>query len=255
MNKNFIAYFDYLGYKSFIENNDLKEQARIMGNIFRDIENALGKGKLKDAPHGVIADLSNSKINCINFSDTIVFWTNDDSESSMFELLEVAYRFNWQCIDYFFPVRGSIVYDEIIHIGHKQESEAGGMYNINSVFGKGIVRAHGKAEYQNWAGSVMDNTFIEILLERGYDVDKILAPYAKKHMIPYKGGIKADYEEYALRLVNGNLNSKTLKNVSDGIRNNFGAYNKSVNNDSVQQKVENTLDFLKTFYDPSLDME
>ena len=93
--KKFIAYFDYLGFKQFIENNDLDYQKRIMENNFRDIENALGQGKLKQPTHGAIADLANSNINCINFSDTIVFWTNDDSESSLIEIIEVAYKFNW----------------------------------------------------------------------------------------------------------------------------------------------------------------
>ena len=83
----FIAYFDYLGFKKFIENNTLDYQKRIVVNNFRDIENALGKGKTKPAKYGVIADLSESKINCINFSDTVVFWTNDDSIDSLIEIL------------------------------------------------------------------------------------------------------------------------------------------------------------------------
>jgi hypothetical protein len=41
----FIAYFDYLGFKKFIENNTLDYQKRIVVNNFRDIENALAKGK------------------------------------------------------------------------------------------------------------------------------------------------------------------------------------------------------------------
>lgn len=100
--KKFIAYFDYLGFKQFIENNDLQYQKRIMGNNFRDIESAITQGKSVEAPHGVIADLSNHKVNCINFSDTVVFWTNDDSIQSLSEILEVAYKFNWQATTFFF---------------------------------------------------------------------------------------------------------------------------------------------------------
>lgn len=40
--KKFIAYFDYLGFKQFIDNNDLVYQRKIVGNNFPDIENALG---------------------------------------------------------------------------------------------------------------------------------------------------------------------------------------------------------------------
>jgi hypothetical protein len=46
--KKFIAYFDYLGFKQFIDNNDLEYQRKIVGNNFRDIESALGQGKSKN---------------------------------------------------------------------------------------------------------------------------------------------------------------------------------------------------------------
>ena len=54
--RKFIAYFDYLGFKKFILNNDPENQGRIMNNIFRDIVNFLGKGKLKEGKQGVVAD-------------------------------------------------------------------------------------------------------------------------------------------------------------------------------------------------------
>ena len=76
--KKFIAYFDYLGFKQFIENNDLSYQKSTVNMIFRDIESALSGGKTKDAPQGRIFDIAKSNINCINFSDTVVYWTNDD---------------------------------------------------------------------------------------------------------------------------------------------------------------------------------
>ncbi len=44
-----------------------------MSHIFREIEQAIAKEKTKDARHGIIADLEESNLNCINFSDTIIF--------------------------------------------------------------------------------------------------------------------------------------------------------------------------------------
>ncbi|MFT6922982.1 MAG: hypothetical protein ACJA1C_001990 [Crocinitomicaceae bacterium] len=241
--KKFIAYFDYLGFKQFIENNDLTYQKKIMGNNFRDIENALGQGKLKEATHGVISDLSLHKINCINFSDTIVFWSNDDSEDSLNEILQVAHRFNWQATTYFFPARGSIVYGEIEYIDFKNENISGGVYNINSVFGRGLVDAHQKAESQQWSGTVIDTSFIEELQNRGIDVDSLLAPYARKYIVPYKNGIKLA-EEYALRLIKGELNPVAFDNVAHGIKENFKSYNKDASHPDVQEKIENTIEFL-----------
>ncbi|RZJ84192.1 MAG: hypothetical protein EOO20_21560, partial [Chryseobacterium sp.] len=67
--KRFIAYFDYLGFKDFIEKNDLDFQIQIMNNNFRDIEDGIAQGKSRQGKHGgYVADLSKSTLNAINFS-------------------------------------------------------------------------------------------------------------------------------------------------------------------------------------------
>jgi len=251
--KSFIAYFDYLGFKEFIENNDLEFQHRIIGNNFSDMEYALGKGKFKDAPHGVIADLSKSKINCINFSDTVIFWTNDETEQSLIELLQVSNMFNLQSIDFCFPVRGSVVYGELLYVSFKQSNGGGGLYNINSVFGKGLVKAHLKANGQNWAGTVLDESFIDELKNRGYNLDEFLSPYAKKYKVPYKNGVDLP-EEFVYNIIQGTLNDEALKNYGNGIKDNFAAYNKSVDSAGVQEKIKNTLRFLESYYGRTTNM-
>lgn len=245
--KKFIGYFDYLGFKDFILNNDLAYQNRIMNNIFRDIESALGNGKYKEASIGVIADLSDSKINCINFSDTVVFWTNDDSLDSLKELLDVTFQFNYQAIEYFFPARGAIVFGEIEHADFRQKNKSGSKYNLNSVYGKGLVKAYLKAEKQNWAGSVIDQSVINILLDSGINPDEFLKEYAKKYIIPYKPEFEVDFEEYALCLGKGILNDASFINVSASIESNFSDHNKSIDNPGVKLKLENTIKFLESF--------
>lgn len=82
--ERFIAYFDYLGYKEFILNNDSKHLRTRAGHILRDIEASLGQGKYKEPHNGIIvADLSETRINCLNISDTVIFWTNDNSIESL----------------------------------------------------------------------------------------------------------------------------------------------------------------------------
>lgn len=243
----FIAYFDYLGFKEFIENNDLDYQRRIVSNNFRDMESALGQGKYKDVPHGVIADISKSQINCINFSDTVVFFTNDTSESSLVEILDVANKFNWQAIDFCFPVRGALVYGELVYIDFKQKNSGGGIYNTNSVFGKGLVKAHLRADEQHWAGTVLDESFTTEIANRGHNLDELLLPYAKKYKVPYKDGSERA-DEYVLNIIKGRLNDVALTNMSKKIRDNFAQYNKSVADERVQQKISNTLRFLESYY-------
>lgn len=245
--KKFIAYFDYLGFKQFIDNNDIDYQRRIVGNNLRDIENALAKEKLKRTSRGsVVADLSQSRINCINFSDTVVFWTNDDSEESLKDILEVAHIFNWHVIDYFFPARGSLVYGEIEVVDFQQKNEAGGRYNISSPFGKGLVRAHEKAEMQHWAGTVLDSSLTEEIVRRNYDIETFLQPYAKRYKVPYKKNLELP-DEYVLCLVTGQLNDEAFKNYSKNVRENFAKHKKSVDNDDVRKKIENTIQFLQSF--------
>jgi hypothetical protein len=245
--KKFIGYFDYLGFKDFILNNDLAYQNRIMNNIFRDIESALGNGKYKEASIGVIADLSESRINCVNFSDTVVFWTKDASIDSLKELLDVTYQFNYQAIEYFFPARGAIFFGDIVHVDFRQQNEGGGLYNLNSIFGQGLVEAHLKTEQQAWAGSVIDQSVINVLLEREINPDEFLKEYAKKYKIPYKPEFEVDFEEFALCLCKGNLNDEAFKNVSNSIARNFTDHKKSIDHPDVKLKLENTIKFLESF--------
>ena len=177
----------------------------------------------------------------------MVFWTNDASTESLIELLRVAHKFNWQAIDFFFPARGAIVFGDIIHADFRQKNEAGGMYNLNSIYGKGLVNAHLKTENQDWAGSVIDQSVINVLLARDINPDEFLKEYAKKYKIPYKLGFELDEDEFALNIITGDLNDEAFKNYSADIEENFAKHNKSIENPGVKRKMKNTIKFLESF--------
>lgn len=245
--KKYIGYFDYLGFKQFVENNDTSYQTKVMNHIFRDIESALGEGKFIPSPRGVVSDMSESTLQCTNFSDTVVFSTQDDSIESLHSLLRATYRFNWFSIFYNFPVRGAIVHGDIIHVDFRHSSKVGGNYNINSLYGRGMVDAYSKAESQHWAGTVIDQSVVKIINEMGIDEADILLLYAKKYKIPYKSGISVPEEEYAFRLVEGNLNEESFKNFCNNIISNFADHKKDISHPSVAAKIENTINYLSTF--------
>lgn len=244
----FLAYFDYLGFQDFIERNEADYQKKIVNNIFRDIEGALGQGKVVENEHGYIADLSQVKINCINFSDTVIFWTDEDGVDDLRNLLNVALKFNWTCIDYFFPVRGCIVCDEIIHFKYDHTNENGGKYGVNTIIGKGLVKAYQKAENQNWAGTVIDDSIIKYLVKADVNVNVILSEYAKPYKVPYHK-MNGNEEEWVLNLVTskGKMNDEAFQNMRKNITENFAAHNKRTDSDSVQLKLKNTLDFLRSY--------
>lgn len=242
--KTYIAYFDHLGFKDFIERNDFETQKRGVGNILRDIESAAANGKLKEAPYGVVADLSHTTIQVLNFSDTILFWTQDDSEESLNEILKVTYRYNWGATTYFFPARGALLHGEIQHVNHSSKNDNGGAYHVNSIFGKGLVDVYQKAESSEWSGATIDSSIIEKIREFGQDPTKFLESYAKNYKVPYKNGAYID--EFAFKLCVEPINDETFKNVSRNIRENFANYNKRVDSDGVQRKIQNTIDFLES---------
>lgn len=240
----FITYFDYLGFGDFIRNNDLNYQKKIMGNIFRDIESALAKGKLKEASYGVIADLSEIKVNCINFSDTIIFWTNDTSNESLEELMYITHYFNWQANLFFFPVRGTLTIGELEGVDHSFKSELGGSYNLNSVFGKGLVEAHEIAENQKWAGTVLNTNVVDFIKANFKDHQSFIDLYTKKFQVPFKVGPR---DMQVFHFIKGELNNLAFENYGNGIRDNFANHNKSVEHPSTVEKIENTINFLSSY--------
>lgn len=245
--KRFIAYFDYLGYKDFILNNSSNHLRVRAGNILRDIEISLGQGKYQNPKGGIIvADISASRINCLNVSDTVIFWTNDDSTESLEELLLVAYEFNWREILYSFPVRGVIYYDELEMISGKQKNTVGAVYSTNLIYGKGLVKAHLKGENLNWAGSVIDKTVIDQISGK-VDIPNFLTPFAKLYNVPYKIQEQDIQEEYALNINIGGLNERAFENTKNGIIRAFSNDNKSIDKPRVQEILNNTIAYLETF--------
>lgn len=245
--KRFVAYFDFLGFKNFILNNDSDYIKQRIGHILRDIELSLGQGKTKETNYGAIADLSKSHLNCLNISDTVIFWTNDSSLESFNELLKISFDFNWRVSCFHFAVKGAIVYDEIDIISGFQENDNGGTYNVNSIYGKGLVNAHLKAENLNLAGCVIDNTIIDKIKEFG-DPREIIGDYAMLYKIPYKNGV-AEIPEYLLKLViSKTIGQIAFDNRSKGIKRAFHNDNKGVDK-RAQELLDNTIEFLKIIKD------
>lgn len=243
--KKFIAYFDFLGYKQFILNNDNEYIRRRIGHILRDLEVALGLGKFKDTQYGVVSDIRNSNLHCLNISDTIILWTKDDSSESLQELLEVGFNFNFREVRYNnFPLRGAIVYGEIDLISHLYESEQKGTYNINSVYGKGLVNAHLIAESLNLSGCIIDKSVIERIREFE-NWETLIEKYATLYHVPHKDDIYLD--EFIFRLYeNKTINEETFINLSKEIISAFTADNKKMNQRAIEI-MSNTINFLKSF--------
>jgi hypothetical protein len=236
----YLAYFDFMGFKEFINNNDDETLMRRMGHIFRDIETSLGLGKYQKPRNGVIlADLSKSKLNCLNISDTVLIWTNDCSQTSLIELIKVAYHFNFTENGYNFPVRGSVVKGKIRVVTGKNTNSEGGSYSVQCLYGKAMIDAHIKAENQNWAGTVIEKKVVEDL-KLTKTGNQLLNETSIIYNVPYKTGVEKDF---VFKLKKGKLNETALTNSLSNIDRIFEMDNKGIN-ESVETKMNNTKQFI-----------
>lgn len=233
MKEVYLAYFDFLGFKEFIHNNEDDEIVRRMVHIFRDIELALSRGKTKPSEKHrsvVIPDLSESSINSLNISDTVIFWTNECNLDLLKELIEVTNEFNWRENKFNFPIRGCLTKGKIKFLPFQLNKSNSTIHSIQSMYGKGLVYAHEKAESQSWAGTVVDKSIIDDL---GEDME-LINKSCVKYKVPYKNGEAT--EEYVFKLCIGGKIREQVEQV-------FRQDNKSIENDSVKAKIDNTVAF------------
>lgn len=244
----YLAYFDLLGFKEFIKNNTSEHLSQRMVSLFLDLEEALTKNKHKMEDSGLYRpDIGESKLNCINISDTILYWTNDLSYDSLCELFMTAFLFNHSCNTRNFPARGCLMKGTIDHISGANESKNDTVYAVQCLYGKGLVDAHDKAESQYWAGTVIDKSIENDL--NHYLGQKLLDSYCVKYRIPYKptkANLAGDIgnDEYAFRLFMGDPNPTFIKNIKDNVKRIFASDNKPTSIQSVQDKLNNTLKYL-----------
>lgn len=251
MKEVFIAYFDLLGFKEFIENNSESEISERLNHIYIELELALSHKNLSMNVSGkaVKPDVSKSIINCINISDTIIYWTNDLEIESFNYLLITSFLLNNSLNLNEFPVRGCIHKGVVNFINGGMLSKNQTIYASLCLYGKGVVDAHNRAESQEWAGTVLDNSIIETLDKSHGTLNSILDPWCIKYRIPYKKNSpfahqKKDVDEYALRLFDCKYSDlHNISQIEKDISTVFSKDNKRISAQSVQDKIKNTTKF------------
>ena len=195
----FIAYFDLLGYKEFIMNNSEDKLVDRLNNIFAYVAIALSRGKSrrKEKGDGFVSDISDISINCINISDTIIYYSNDDTLESFREILETAAQFN-DVINRSFPTRGALTCGGITFYEYSADSEKGGSYRQNVLTGKGLVEAHEKGENLNIASCVIDKSVIDTISKQNGNIENLVKDQAILYKVPYKKENPRPAEEYLM---------------------------------------------------------
>ncbi|MDD2345249.1 MAG: hypothetical protein PHY85_03795 [Bacteroidales bacterium] len=232
INKRFIAYFDLLGYRNFIKNNDVSKQYEVLSKIHVQIETAINESKKYiEKSIFVVNDLNNEKVNFSNYSDTFIFWTNTDTKEEFDAIFNATIEINHRLNMNFFPVRGVLLYDELIPLNFSSKKTE---YHINTYFGKGLIIAHDKAENQEWAGTYIDKSVFEII---ELDVDQ--KNKCVEYDIPLKGGRFS--KELAFKICLDN-SEDYIRNLKQSVELTFVRNNKW--DVKAQTKLNNTLAFL-----------
>ncbi|SEI82824.1 hypothetical protein SAMN05216327_104126 [Dyadobacter sp. SG02] len=244
--ETFIAFFDVLGFKEFIFNNDFAETKRLFDHLLRDTQTSLSGDKLIDG-HGVyMADLEQQRVNCLHVSDSIIFWTNSDNEEDFIDLVNVCYSFYWKSLQATFPVRGCLTFGEIDFQPDSLTNKMGITFFNYSLIGKGLVDAYLKAESIDYAGCLLDKLAIDKVPDKLIN-DLIYDHKICMYKVPFKSG--ASYE-HVFKPIQGNHNDVSFRNTVNRIKNLFTYASKAdINNlsNSVRTKLNNTIDFISNF--------
>jgi len=244
----YLAYFDLLGYRQFLLRNAHDDLYRRVGHVLRDVEMSLGQGKYVELDPGRVgADLSQSPISTLIYSDTILFYTNNNSTDLLEEILKVAHEFNWRMNLYNMPVRGCVYYGELTGRFGQMNNDQDASYRLGTVYGKGIVLAHDMAEGLSFAGAVIDGTVIDRLRALEIEPDPFLSRYAKRYPVPSKYSGVNGQENYIFRISATELNSTSFTNYSEDIRSTFARDKKETDHPRVQEILKNSIDYLRSF--------
>ncbi|MDW8274728.1 MAG: hypothetical protein RMJ53_10910, partial [Chitinophagales bacterium] len=202
--ETFIAFFDVLGFKEFIFNNDLNEVKQLFGHLLRESQTAVASENYIQLNHGlVVPDLKKQKVNCLHISDSVIFWTNGKTEADFEELVSVCYTFYWRSLQTTFPLRGCLTLGEIAFDSLTFSNENGTTFYNYSLFGKGLVESYLKAESIQYAGCLIDNTAIKVVSDKLIN-NLIYDQKICMYKVPFKSNFYS--YEHVFRPIKGNHN-------------------------------------------------
>jgi len=244
--KTYLALFDILGFKSFIEEHTTEEIERRFEHVLRDSSRALSNIWIDDPIDAgrINPDLEYQKVHCLHISDTIIFWTDSDTDKDFMNLIDVSQRFYTNCLTTSLPVRGCIVHGDIKITPSTMTNKNNNSFYNYSMYGKSYVEAHETAESLEISACIIAQSAIDRAGE--IFVNGIIKEnFALMFRIPHKSGT-----DYCLSLKPKLYieNEAQFMNIVKGIKSNF-AYlsNKKFKElpDSVKNKANNTIDLIK----------
>ena len=249
--ETYIAFFDILGFKEIVLNNDLKSLNNKFNDFLRESQISVSTGQTVHLENGIIVpDLSEIKVNCIHISDSVIFWTQNQDQESFNNLLNACTTFYRRSLQMEFPLRGAIVYGEMEFTpGIINDKEQNSFSNF-SLIGKGLINAYLKAESLHLSACIVDQS---ALTKLGESASNELIK--NESLFYYNTPFNNCFSEYVhlIRPLKGVCNELFFSNRAKTIKENFERlmYGKPMLQ-SIKEKMNNTIKLLEFFRNPSL---
>lgn len=224
-----VAFLDILGFEQMVDSTPIGELSKKYEKLIDMLEHLIWPPyKTKDHPT-LFPEHPNYSPWCMKniYSDSIILISLDESLMSCLKLLIYSWRMTQVCLSAQMPVRGAITFGEI-YINQ----------NKNITLGKALTDAHKLEREQQWIGVSMDdnmkNSFPELFQEIR-DI-LILSNIFLRYEVPFK-----DKPKKLLHTLNWRWNMV----IEKGTRSLFS----NSKDQSIKEKVTNTLDYAKSVVD------
>jgi hypothetical protein len=243
-NKRFFAFLDILGFKELVNNNDHKDLVAIYQNLvsfpvkfyseYWESEKLALKEKFG-------SKYENTGLRLINVSDSILMWTNSNSENAFVELLYAVKELMVVSISVGIPLRGSITLGDVEILEQS---------NNMSIIGKGLVRAYEAERGQSWSGCVIEETIFRYLrsynkIILGKPNDKLVTDKSDdlvvNYDVPYGNSTKPKF------VVNWVRDSNLTEDIVSDSFSKFNKRHKESEKEKIKtvSKILNTCEFFK----------
>ncbi|RYZ51272.1 MAG: hypothetical protein EOP49_12110 [Sphingobacteriales bacterium] len=236
--KTFVAFLDILGFKDLVDKNSGDDLIEIYQSAFEFNYKAsfLAMEEVKRPDSGAVHSLI--------ISDSILVWSDNDGFNSFVEILMTVKFLVQSSIMVGMPLRGCLHYGELVELESSKVSKSS-LRNVPIMLGKGITAAYTAEGLQNWSGCIVSNEAIDRYLELFEDgaislKDLVELEVLIQYKVPMKKGQIRD-----LYAINWLLNKSIKPPTAKMIRESFKAYGKDISSWEVEEKIKNTIDFVK----------
>lgn len=228
----YVAFFDLLGFSSWLEADGSLEVFKYVRGFLNLMIRASLPGSVVNAD--MLVTLGESNIACINFSDSIVFYTLDDSEECLSEILCVSGEFmNVVITGPSRMIRGGIAHGEFY-----ADPEA------NAYVGQALVDAYRLEGAQDWLSCSLHSSIVRrpqfagVLDKYPNFVVRALVPLRGTDEVPYclNWGDKGQFGHISFSAERGLADCE--KRARESLAGNTGELEK------LERRMKNTREFL-----------